>query len=62
MCHPHSKSARRSSSTSRSIASSSPDRLANASCQIVIEGASYRERLSPHRALLDRKEVVDPQT
>ena len=27
-----------------------------------IEGASYRERLSPHRALLDRKEVVDPQT
>ena len=38
------------------------DRLANASYQIVIEGASYRERLSPHRALLDRKEVVDPQT
>ena len=36
--------------------------LANASYQIVIEGASYRERLSPHRALLDRKEVVDPQT
>ena len=38
------------------------DRLANASYQIVIEGNSYRERLSPHRALLDRKEVVDPQT
>ena len=41
------------------------DRLANASYQIVIEGASYRERLSPHRALLDgldAKEVVDPQT
>ena len=36
--------------------------LANASYQIVIEGASYRECLSPHRALLDRKEVVDPQT
>ena len=28
------------------------DRLANASYQIVIEGTSYRERLSPHRALL----------
>ena len=37
-------------------------RLANASYQIVMEGQSYRERLSPHRALLDRKEVVDPQT
>ena len=32
------------------------DRLANASCQIVIEGtSSYRERLSPHRALLGTK-------
>ena len=30
------------------------DRLANASYQIVIEGTSYRERLSPHRALLDK--------
>ena len=28
------------------------DRLANASYQIVIEGRSYRERQSPHRALL----------
>ena len=28
------------------------DRLANASYQIVIEGSSYRERQSPHRALL----------
>ena len=28
------------------------DRLANASFQIVIEGASYREKLSPHRKLL----------
>ena len=27
------------------------DRLANASYQIVIQGSSYRERLSPHRAL-----------
>ena len=27
------------------------DRLANASYQIVIEGASYREKLSPHRKL-----------
>ena len=44
------------------LANSALDRLANASYQIVIEGASYRERLSPHRALFDRKEVVDPQT
>ena len=44
------------------LGNSALDRLANASYQIVIEGASYRERLSPHRALLDRKEVVDPQT
>ncbi len=50
------------SSTTPSSCNSALDRLANASYQIVIEGASYRERLSPHRALLDRKEVVDPQT
>ena len=31
------------------------DRLANASFQIVIEGASYREKLSPHRKLLGGK-------
>ena len=31
------------------------DRLANASYQIVIEGTSYRERLSPHRTLLSAK-------
>ena len=30
------------------------DRLANASYQIVIEGTSYHERLSPHRALLGK--------
>ena len=35
------------------LGNSAPDRLAN---------ASHRERLSPHRALIDRKEVVDPQT
>ena len=34
------------------LGNSAPDRLANASYQIVIEGTSYRERLSPHRALL----------
>ena len=34
------------------LANSALDRLANASYQIVIEGASYRERQSPHRALL----------
>ena len=33
------------------LANSALDRLANASYQIVIEGASYRERQSPHRAL-----------
>ena len=32
------------------------DRLANASYQIVIEGTSYRERLSPHR----REGVLTP--
>jgi len=36
------------------LGNSALDRLANASYQIVIEGASYRERLSPHR----RKEVL----
>ena len=30
-------------------------RLANASYQIVIEGASYRERVSTHRALLSNQ-------
>ena len=30
--------------------------------QIVIEGDSYRQRQSLHRALFDREEVVDPQT
>ena len=44
------------------LGNSALDRLANASYQIVIEGQSYLERLSPHKVLLDRKEVVDPQT
>ena len=39
------------------LGNSARDRLANASYQIVIEGASYRERLSPHRALLGAKGV-----
>ncbi len=34
------------------LGNSALDRLANASYQIVIEGTSYRERLSPHRAFL----------
>ena len=34
------------------LGNSALDRLANASYQIVIEGTCYRERLSPHRALL----------
>ncbi len=33
------------------LGNSARDRLANASYQIVIEGSSYRERLSPHQAL-----------
>jgi len=36
------------------LGNSALDRLANASYQIVIEGTSYRERLSPHR----RREVL----
>ena len=34
------------------LGNSALDRLANASYQTVIEGASYREDLSPHRKLL----------
>ena len=34
------------------LGNSALDRLANASFQIVIEGTSYREKLSPHRKLL----------
>ena len=34
------------------LGNSALDRLANASYQIDIEGTNYRERLSPHRALL----------
>ena len=41
------------------LGNSALDRLANASYQIVIEGSSYRERQSPHRALLDAKRGGD---
>ena len=44
------------------LGNSALDRLANASYQIVIEGSSYRERLSPHRALLKAKGVIDQST
>ncbi len=44
------------------LGNSAPDRLANASYQIIIEGQSYRERLSPHRALLGAKGVFDLST
>ena len=44
------------------LGNSALDRLANASYQIVIEGTSYRGRLSPHRALLGAKGVIDPPT
>jgi len=40
------------------LGNSALDSLANASYQIVIEGTSYRERLSPHR----RKEVLTPMS
>ena len=36
------------------LGNSALDRLANCSYQIIIEGKGYRERLSPHRALLGR--------
>ena len=36
------------------LGNSALDRLANARYQIVIEGASYRERLSPHRAFMGK--------
>lgn len=39
------------------LGNSALDRLANASYQIVIEGSSYRERLSPHR-----REELDAMT
>ena len=44
------------------LGNSALDRLANASYQIVIEGSSYREKLSPHRKLLGEKEVIDQPT
>ena len=37
------------------LGNSALDRLANASYQIVIEGNSYREKLSSHRKLLGGK-------
>ena len=44
------------------LGNSALDRLANASYQIVIEGTSYLERLSPHRKLRGLGEVIDPST
>ena len=44
------------------LGNSALDRLANASYQIVIEGSSYRERLSPHRKLLGERGVIDQTT
>ena len=44
------------------LGNSALDPLANSSYQIVIEGFSYRERLSPHQRLVGPKEVVDPSS
>ena len=44
------------------LGNSALDRLANASYQIVIEGSSYRERLSPHRKLRGLQAVIDSPT
>ena len=44
------------------LAGSALDRLANANYEIVVEGESYRQWLSPQRALLEQKEVLDPPT
>ena len=38
------------------------DRLANVNYQIIIEGSSERERLSPHRKLMGEGEVIGPLT
>ena len=43
------------------LGNSALDGLASTSYQVAIEGSSYRERLSPHRALIDPKEVTDPR-
>ncbi|MCY3923289.1 MAG: ATP-binding protein [Chloroflexi bacterium] len=42
------------------LAGSALDRLGNASYQLVIDGEGTRQRLSPHRSLLEQKEVVAP--
>ena len=42
------------------LGNNSLDRLANANYQIVIERASYREKLSPHRKLLGDREGDSP--
>ena len=42
------------------LGNSALDRLANASYQIVIEGNSYGEKLSPRRKLLGERKVIDP--
>ena len=44
------------------LGNSALDRLAKASYQIVIEGTSYRESLSPHRKLRGLEEVIDSST
>ena len=41
--------------TAQTAVPQAPGQLANATYQIVIEGTSYRERLSPHRALLSNE-------
>ena len=44
------------------LGNSAPDRLVNATKQIVIEGATCRELQSPHRKLPGRAQVIDSPT
>ena len=44
------------------LGNSALDRLGDTGYQILIEGLSYRERLSPHRKLRCLEEVIDRQT
>ena len=44
------------------LGNSALDRLANASCRVIVEGQIYRERLSPHRGSRGLEEVIAPNS